>query len=187
MKRAKRKNLTSEEIKQLKEAWSQGLTTKQIYQETMLSKPCVDNYFSAFNKGFDSITAYQNNLALEKGFINHLGKYAISNQQKFKKLVSYLPLPGLVRQQKDYRVVHFYEIDPHELIPKLLNELEKIKTTGKISLIDVIKKHYFQSKSLKAIAKEQGLKSRWTIGLRKKKALEKLREIIQKTEFSQRF
>jgi len=186
MAKTRRKNLTAEELGQLKKLWSQGLSKSEISEKTGLRYNTVNSFFVAFNKGFDSAIKYQNHLALEKGFINSWEKYVVTNQQRFEQSFScrsLLDLFSKINQQRDYRIVHPYEIDPHELIPKLLNELEKVKGGNKF--LSVIKSHYFQSKTLRKIASEQGVRDYQVIDARNRKALEKLREIVQRTEFSE--
>ena len=192
MKKTRRRKLTSEEMEQLRKLWSQGLTISEIAEKIESSQGCVSNHFTSFNKGFNSFTEYQNFLNIEAGATRDYEQYSKNKnfQQRFEHSVSQYHLLKLYsgtgqQKEKDYRVVHFYEIDSHELIPKLLEELGKAK--GGDRLVEVIDKHYFQSQSLKSIANEQGLKSRWAIGLRNKKALKKLREIAQRTEFSTMF
>ncbi len=188
----RKRHLTNNEIEQLKKLWSQGLTVSKITEKTGLRLGTVNGYFSSFNRGFDSVTQYLNFKALQAGYIDHNERYPYKRaQQRFEDSISFCPIKKLyskIKQQKDkdYKITHFYEIDPHELIPKLLNELEKIKAMGNISLIDVIKKCYFESKSFKKIGKEEGL-SYQRISALNENALEKLREIIQRTKFSEMF
>jgi len=191
MKRTKRKNLTSNEKDQLKGLWSQGATISEASKKTELKYNTVNQLFIAFNAGFNSHTDYMNSKAQNAGYVNHNVRYPlVGNQEKFENSISCYPSIDLFheierKKAKDFKITHFYEIDPDELIPRLLNELGKAK--GGSRLVGGIQKHYFQSQSLKSIANEQGLKSKWTIGLRNKKALKKLREIVQRTEFSEMF
>ena len=191
MPRTRKINVTKGEREQLREFWKQKTPYKQVSEKTGLAFGTINSWFNAFNAGFNTSTEYLNAEARKLYYKNPYERYFRTRtcQQKFENSFAYLSLESLhlimeEQKERDSRKTKSYELNAQELIPRLLDELEKVPR-GKI-LVKIIKEHYFDFKTCKKIGEEKKV-TKANISQLRIRAEEKLKEILQRTEFSNMF
>ena len=190
---ARRKNLTDAEKTQLRELWEQGLTIKEVSKKMELKYGTVNNWFSAYNAGFNSITDYQNFRTIQAGYPTPRSRYPEKSlQQKFEDSIFHFPYRDLLsklekQESESPKVACCYELDAIELVPKLLDELGKTKKGERD--VTILREYYFDSKTDYQIGKMVGRRkmSYQASNELRHKALNKLRKIIQGKEFTEMF
>ncbi len=192
-KMTRRKNLIDAEKAQLKELWEQGLSGRETSKKIGLNYRTVRSWFSAYNAGFNSITDYLNFKSIQTGYPNSWLKYhQKSLQQRFEDSIphcSYRYLFSKLEKQEseNSRIAHSYEIDAVGLVHKLLDELGKTRK-GKRD-VTILREYYFNSKTDEQIGEiiGKGELVKQAYNQLRQKALNKLREICDRTEISRMF